>query len=146
MRPDDPSILYQVSTETPTRNWIGPVGAELSALGFGFLGLAAFLIPLLLAVAAWRRLRRQHGPLVFGRGLGGLLLVAAVPGLLQLALETVVWRGINIAAGGWFGEFVISNLERALGFVGTTLAGTRGRNFVEYEDPAVRSHVQTRWD
>lgn len=120
-RPTDPSLLHQVSTETPIRNWIGPVGAELSALGFGFLGLAAFLLPLLLGVAAWRRLRRQHSPLVFGRGLGGLLLIAAVPGLLQLALGTVTWRGIEVAAGGGFGVVIVDNLERALGFVGTTL-------------------------
>lgn len=119
-RPSDPSILHQVSVEVPIRNWIGPVGAELSALGFGFLGLATFLIPLLLAAAAYRRLKRQNRPMVFGRGLGGLLLIAAVPGLLQLALGTVRWRGLEIAAGGGMGVITVNNLERALGFVGTT--------------------------
>jgi len=119
-RPSDPSILHQVSAEVPIRNWIGLVGAELSALGFGFLGLATFLIPLLLAAAAYRRLKRQNRPLVFGRGLGGLLLIAAVPGLLQLALGTVRWRGLEIAAGGGMGVITVNNLERALGFVGTT--------------------------
>ncbi len=120
-RPDDPSLLHQTTGDASIRNWIGPVGAELSALGFGFLGLAAFLIPVLLGVAAWRRLKHQSGSLVFGRGLGGLLLVGAVPGLLQLALEMVRWRGVEIPAGGGLGVIIVENLEHALGFVGATL-------------------------
>ncbi|MFQ5526543.1 MAG: DNA translocase FtsK [Thermoanaerobaculia bacterium] len=120
-RPTDPSLLHQTTGEAVIRNWIGPVGAELSALGFGFLGLAAFLLPILLGVAAWRRLKRQTGPLVFGRGLGGVVLVAGVPGLLQLALGAVPWRGVDIAAGGGLGVIIVENLERTLGFVGATL-------------------------
>ena len=67
------------------------------------------------------KVKRRTSPLVFGRGLGGLLLVGAVPGLLQLALETIAWRGVDIAAGGGLGVVIVENLESALGFVGTTL-------------------------
>ncbi len=120
-RPDDPSLLFHASDGAAVRNWIGPFGAELSALAFGFLGLACFLLPLLLAVGAWRRLKKHQGPKVFGRGLGGLLLLAAVPGLLQLAIGTIRWRGIDIAAGGGLGAVIVSNLERTVGFAGAAL-------------------------
>jgi S-DNA-T family DNA segregation ATPase FtsK/SpoIIIE len=116
---DDSSVLHQSSESSAIRNWIGPVGAELSALGFGLLGLAALLLPFLLIVFGWRRLRIQTETSPFGRGLGGVLLLVTFPGLLQLTLENTLWRGISIASGGGLGILIADNLQKAVGFAGT---------------------------
>ena len=90
--PADPSLFHQTPEGTPIHNWIGQVGAELSALAFGLLGLTAFLLPALLLAFAWRRLRHHDGERVIGRGIGVLLLFASAPGLLQLALGRLGWH------------------------------------------------------
>lgn len=102
-----------------SRNWIGPAGAQVSALAFGFLGLTCFLVPLFLLVAGWRRLRRRGTARVVGRGLGSLLLLAALPGLCQLSLATVAWRGEAISAGGAAGSVVVSLLEERFNLAGS---------------------------
>jgi len=120
--PRDPSLLHQtVRPAGGIHNWIGPVGAEIAALGFGLLGLTAFLVPALLLVAAWRRLRPGGRQRVFGRGFGMLLLVVSAPGLLALALGTVAWRGSEIAAGGALGELAYEALAARLNVPGAAL-------------------------
>ena len=51
--PNDPS--WNVSAEGPTRNWIGPVGANVAGVLLQSFGLSAYLLPLLLFAAALRR-------------------------------------------------------------------------------------------
>src|SRR5262249_54126747 len=53
--PNDPS--WNAAGETAARNWIGAVGANVAAAMFQALGLAAYALPLLILVAAWRRFR-----------------------------------------------------------------------------------------
>src|SRR5215212_8596665 len=76
-RPDDPS--WNAAGQSATRNWIGPFGANLASVLFQFVGLAAYLLPLLLLAAAWRRFRtrRIRAPLSRVVGLVTLLLAAA---------------------------------------------------------------------
>jgi len=120
--PRDPSLLHQtVRPAGGIHNWIGPFGAEIAALGFGLLGLTAFLVPALLLVAAWRRLRPGSRQRVFGRGFGMLLLVVSAPGLLALALGTVAWRASEIAAGGALGELAYEALAARLNVPGAAL-------------------------
>ena len=120
--PADPSLLHQTpNPSTGIHNWIGQVGAEVSAMAYGLFGLTAFLLPLFLLVQAWRRLRGDGVERVFGRGLGVLLLLAATPGLLQLALGRVGWRGGDIEAGGAFGELAVGTLTSQLNVPGTML-------------------------
>ena len=116
---DDPSVLHQSTDAATIRNWIGPVGAELAALGFGLLGLAVLLLPLLLVVFGWRRLRVRDEAGSFGRGVGGVLLLLTFPGLLQLTLESTAWRGVAVDSGGFLGTLIADNLQRAVGFAGT---------------------------
>ncbi len=120
--PADPSLLHQ--TPQPSagiHNWIGQVGAEVAAMAYGLFGLTAYLLPLFLLVQAWRRLRGDGVQRVFGRGLGVLLLLAATPGLLQLALGRVGWRGGDVEAGGAFGELAVGTLTSQLNVPGTML-------------------------
>ncbi len=116
--PEDPSFLRQTTDAAEVSNPIGPVGAQIAAAAYGFLGLTALLVPVLVLLAGWRRLRRNVWPRVVGRGIGAVLLVASLPGLLQHSLGRVPWRGTPVPAGGALGEFLAATLERALGFTG----------------------------
>jgi DNA segregation ATPase FtsK/SpoIIIE, S-DNA-T family len=117
-RPDDASLFHVASDAAPSRNWIGPFGANLSALCFGFLGLSSLLLPVLCAVSALRRLRPRRQDKVVGRGFGTLVMLAALPALLQLVLGEVSWRGATLRSGGVAGFFVARFLESRLGLVG----------------------------
>ena len=51
--PNDPS--WNSAGASETHNWAGSIGANVAATAFQFIGLAAYLLPLLLFAAAWRR-------------------------------------------------------------------------------------------
>jgi S-DNA-T family DNA segregation ATPase FtsK/SpoIIIE len=118
-RPEDASLFHVSSDGVESHNWIGPFGANLSALCFGFLGLSSLLLPLFCAIAALRRLRPRRHSKVVGRGIGTLVVIAALPALLQLVVGEVVWRGTAMRSGGVGGYFVSRFLETRLGFVGS---------------------------
>jgi S-DNA-T family DNA segregation ATPase FtsK/SpoIIIE len=119
--PGDSSLFHELPHAAPSRNWIGPAGAEAAAVAFGFFGFSCFLLPLFLLVAGWRRLRRRGAARVVGRGFGSLLLLAALPGLCQLAAGGIAWRGETLAAGGAFGSVLVGLLDERLSFTGSLL-------------------------
>src|SRR5215216_7980888 len=55
--PNDPS--WNSAGGAETHNWAGAIGANVAATAFQFIGLAAYLLPLLLFAGAWRRFRRR---------------------------------------------------------------------------------------
>lgn len=110
--PLDPSWMHRTAeagSSAGVRNLVGPIGAQLSALAFALVGVVAFSLPGLLAFEAWRRLAPGEPERVRGRavGVGALLLV--LPGLVQLLLGPIAWRGVEVDAGGSLGV-VLSNL------------------------------------
>jgi len=118
--PQDPSLLHRVPEEgAHAHNWIGAVGAHISALAFGFFGLTCLLIPLFLLAAGWRRLRRRGAPKVVGRGFGALLLLASVPALLHIGFGRINWLDGSVAAGGAFGVLLTELLESRLDLAGS---------------------------
>ncbi|MCB1036692.1 MAG: DNA translocase FtsK 4TM domain-containing protein, partial [Acidobacteria bacterium] len=119
--PADPSAWHQAAEPARVHNWIGPVGAHVSDLLFGLFGLSSLLVPGLLLLSGWRRFRSSVKEAVVGRGFGGLILLATLPGLLQLLLGEFSWRGGTLDAGGGFGALVQRALETQLHFVGALL-------------------------
>src|SRR4051794_227956 len=117
--PQDPSLLHRVPEDARAHNWAGAVGAQVSAMAFGFFGLTCFLIPFFLLVSGWRRLRRRDAPRVVGRGFGAILLLASTPALLQIGFGRLVWQDGSIAAGGAFGVLLADFLQSRLNFPGT---------------------------
>ncbi len=118
--PQDPSLLHRVPEEGGrAHNWIGAVGAQISAMAFGFFGLTCLLIPLFLLVAGWRRLRRQGASKVVGRGFGAVLLLTAAPALFHIGLGRINWSDGSVAAGGAFGVLLTDLLESRLNLAGT---------------------------
>ncbi|MDX1998159.1 MAG: DNA translocase FtsK [Thermoanaerobaculia bacterium] len=119
--PLDQSLLFRstASLDTGARNLIGPVGANLSALAFGLVGLVSFLVPVFLLAAAWRRLRGRSPEGATLRMIGAAVVIFTLPALLDATVGTVPWRGAALAAGGAVGQVFASFLEARLNLTGT---------------------------
>ncbi len=116
--PSDPSFLHQSSAAREVRNQIGRFGAQVSAAGFGFLGITSLLLPLLLAGFGLRRLRKRPPLRVVGRGVGALLLTASLPGLVHLLQARIPWRGEALETGGAFGLLLGDGLAARMNLPG----------------------------
>src|SRR5215212_928616 len=81
--PNDPS--WNSAGGSETHNWAGSIGANVAATAFQFIGLAAYLLPLLLFAAAWRRFHTAaiHRPSM--RIVGLVILVVAASALLSIS-------------------------------------------------------------
>jgi S-DNA-T family DNA segregation ATPase FtsK/SpoIIIE len=120
--PDDPGFSY-TGGAAPIHNRIGVVGAWLSDVLFFLFGWPAYLLPLVLAIAAWGLQRRVQGISVSRvntavRVAGFVLLLAASCGL-----TTLHWQagGLRQTAGGVVGGLVGKGLASWLDFLGATL-------------------------
>ncbi len=121
--PHDPGFSF---TGEPGRvnNAIGPVGAWFADVLLFLFGRAAFLFPLMLALAGWVIYRAHNTPdiksrstLTF-RGIGFVLTLATSCGL-----ATLHWNGHGLpsTAGGVLGSLVGNGLASAFSFLGATL-------------------------
>jgi S-DNA-T family DNA segregation ATPase FtsK/SpoIIIE len=99
-------------------NLVGPVGANIAAIAFAIFGVPALLIPLLLAATAWRRFRGLDAAKIVGRGIGAGVLLLGLPALLQVVVGTVVWRQVELPAGGLVGDLLADFLSRYLNRTG----------------------------
>jgi DNA segregation ATPase FtsK/SpoIIIE, S-DNA-T family len=116
--PNDPS--WNSAGQTETRNWAGSIGANVAATGFQFIGLAAYLLPLLLFAAAWRRLHRNtiHRPWM--RLVGLVVLVVAASALLSISQLHPLFDS-SVQPGGLLGAVVAQGLASGLSNVGATV-------------------------
>ena len=116
--PNDPS--WNAAGETSAQNWIGTVGANVAAALFQSIGLAAYLIPLLVLAAAWRRFRarRINAPIL--RLMGLIVLVLSSAGLLALA-NIRPFFDASFNAGGLTGAVISRLLVSGLNTIGTVI-------------------------
>ncbi|MCP4663104.1 MAG: DNA translocase FtsK [bacterium] len=113
--PLDPSLLHQLGAGSDrTHNFVGPFGAQLAALFFSLLGLSSLLVPVLLGIAAWRRLSGREISRVKGRGIGIAAVLVSLPALLQLTIGEVLWRGELLHSGGAVGVILSDVLATRL--------------------------------
>jgi DNA segregation ATPase FtsK/SpoIIIE, S-DNA-T family len=116
--PNDPS--WNSAGGTETHNWAGAIGANVAATGFQLIGLAAFLLPLLLFAAALRRFHTAtiHRPLM---RIGGLvILVVAASALLSISHLRPLFDS-SVQPGGLLGAVVAQGLASGLSTVGATV-------------------------
>ena len=116
--PNDPS--WNSAGANDTHNWAGAIGANVAATAFQFIGLAAFLLPLLLFAAAWRRFRRNaiHHP--WTRIVGLLVLVIAASALLSISQVKPLFDA-SVQPGGLLGAVVSQGLASGLSNIGATV-------------------------
>jgi S-DNA-T family DNA segregation ATPase FtsK/SpoIIIE len=116
--PNDPS--WNSAGAAETHNWAGAIGANVAATAFQFIGLAAYLLPLLLFAAAWRRFHTAtiHRPLMRIAGL--LILVVSASALLSISHLRPLFDS-SVQPGGLLGAVVAQGLASGLSNVGATV-------------------------
>jgi S-DNA-T family DNA segregation ATPase FtsK/SpoIIIE len=116
--PNDPS--WNSAGQTQTQNWAGSIGANVAASAFQFIGLAAYLLPLLLFAAAWRQIHAStiHSP--WTRVVGLVILVVAAAALLSISQMHPLFDG-SVQPGGLLGAVVAQGLASGLNKVGATV-------------------------
>jgi S-DNA-T family DNA segregation ATPase FtsK/SpoIIIE len=120
--PDDPGFSY-TGNAAPIHNRIGVAGAWLADVMFFLFGWPAFLLPVVLAIAAWALQRRVQSLTVSRvntvvRVAGFVLLLVSSCGLTTLHWEAGMLRQ---TAGGVVGGLVGKGLAVWLDFLGATL-------------------------
>ena len=116
--PNDPS--WNSVGQHETQNWAGSSGANVAATVFQFIGIAGYLLPLLLFAAAWRRFRTRsiQGP--FTRIIGLVVLVVAASALLSISQLRPVFDS-SVRPGGLLGAVVAEGLASGLNRIGATV-------------------------
>jgi len=116
--PNDPS--WNAAGETGAHNWIGAIGANVSAAMFQAIGLAAYLLPFLLLAAAWRRFRSRRINAPLSRVTGLIVLVLSSSALLSLA-NIRPFFDASVNAGGLAGALIARALVAGLNTIGATI-------------------------
>ncbi|HEX7331177.1 MAG TPA: DNA translocase FtsK 4TM domain-containing protein [Pyrinomonadaceae bacterium] len=116
--PNDPS--WNSAGQAETQNWAGSIGANVAATAFQFIGLAAYLLPLLLFGAAWRRFHSSSGHHPWTRIAGLLVLVVAAAALLSISQMRPLFDA-SVQPGGLLGAVVAQGLASGLNNVGATV-------------------------
>jgi S-DNA-T family DNA segregation ATPase FtsK/SpoIIIE len=101
-------------------NLTGRVGAILADICLQGLGLAAFVLPILILGIAWKWLRSSEIDAPMLKVAGGVLLVASLGALFALGPD---WRPIagTLTAGGLVGTLLAAELTASLNRTGATL-------------------------
>jgi S-DNA-T family DNA segregation ATPase FtsK/SpoIIIE len=115
---NDPS--WNAAGQNVTRNWIGPLGANIAAGLFQFVGLAAYLLPLLLLAAAWRRFRTRRIRAPLSRIIGLVTLVMAAAALFAIFIVRPLFDA-SVPAGGLAGALISRVLVSGLSTTGATI-------------------------
>ena len=113
--PNDPS--WNSIGQTETHNWAGAIGANVAALLFQSIGLAAYLLPLLFLAAAWRRFKTLSFRAPFSRLLGVVLLTLAAASLLSISDIQPIFDS-SVQPGGLVGTLISRGLASGLNTVG----------------------------
>ncbi|HEX8749438.1 MAG TPA: DNA translocase FtsK [Pyrinomonadaceae bacterium] len=117
-RPNDPS--WNTASAAETHNLAGRVGANVADLLFQSVGLAAYLLPLLLLAAAWRRFRTRRIRAPLSRVTGLVTLVLSASALLALSsLGPLIDKSFR--PGGVAGTLIAEVLAGALNTVGASV-------------------------
>lgn len=102
----------QMPPNSPPRNLIGALGAWLGYLSFLSVGLAAFLLPIALALLGVAIARREREPSLRRLMLFGLSLVACSALLMQLLFGAPRTQYAPVGAGGWLGALAADGVLR----------------------------------
>src|SRR5688572_8375197 len=121
--PGDPGWSH-AGDAGPVRNTGGTIGAWIADIGFYFIGVSAYLMPMLLLFTSWRMARPEPADAIQieppFRLVGGVALVACSSALSQIHFAS---RDSELPAnaGGVFGQLLGRALEAGFGELGATL-------------------------
>lgn len=123
--PRDPGWSHY-AYQAKVNNWVGNFGAWIADYTVAWLGAAAFLLPLLVIVPAWRWLRRrqlgtlQQLPFILLRLFGATLMLISISALasLHVANESLEFP---FSAGGLSGQALSDFAVHWLNLIGATV-------------------------
>lgn len=116
--PNDPS--WNSAGQAKIQNWAGAIGANVAALLFQSIGLAAYLLPCLLLVAAWRCFKTRSFRAPFSRLLGLVLLTLSASALISISNINPIFDS-SVQPGGLMGTLISRGLASGLNTVGATV-------------------------
>ncbi|MFH1574805.1 MAG: DNA translocase FtsK 4TM domain-containing protein, partial [Acidobacteriota bacterium] len=108
------------AAQTRPHNLVGPLGARLADLGAQTFGLAAYTLPILLLLLAWKWLRSEALEAPAARALGAALFMLSLATLASVAPGWRVFGGA-VPAGGLAGTLLAEYLESVLNVAGTVV-------------------------
>ncbi|HET7710623.1 MAG TPA: DNA translocase FtsK [Thermoanaerobaculia bacterium] len=101
--PGDSSAFF-TSTSSTISNWIGYYGATVAWVFVNFLGFASVLFPAVLLIVGWKYFWGKEIEYLHTKLVGFIVLVVALPPLLDLTLGKIWYRGALISSGGYLGQ------------------------------------------
>lgn len=116
--PSDPS--WNSAGHSETRNWAGAIGANVAAGLLQSIGLAAYLLPVLLLAAAWSRFRTRNFRAPIYKVLGLVILTVAAAALLSISKIGPVFDS-SVQPGGLLGTLISRGLASGLNTAGATV-------------------------
>jgi S-DNA-T family DNA segregation ATPase FtsK/SpoIIIE len=119
-RPTDPSFNTVGAIGRPVHNWIGLIGASLSDLLLQLEGVAAFMIPLMLAALGWTWLRSRAAGSLGAKVSGVFLYLVFAPAIFGLMPGHLRWMHA-LPVEGLTGRLVVDSLVRYLNFPGAAI-------------------------
>lgn len=120
--PLDPSPVHASTLRDHPVNLAGPLGAALSAVLYGLLGVSVLILPPLGLVVGWRLLRGRDLAAPKAAAAGWALIVLALPGLIALLCSELPFRDGRIPCGGLVGRAETELLGGFMGPVGRLVA------------------------
>ena len=121
---DSRAGMWGDTSEAHIHNWVGPFGAAVSELFVDFLGLTAFLLPVMLGVLVFVMLGRRERSFGFWDGTSFLGLITSVTIMAHLLFPVVAFRGGEVRGGGFLGDVVGGGLVGWLSEPGTWIVAT----------------------
>ncbi len=116
--PNDAS--WNSAGQEGAHNLVGSVGAGLAQIMLQMIGVAAYLLPLLLLASAWRRFRTRRINAPLSRVMGLLLLIVASSALVSLSSMRPLVDG-SFQPGGLVGTLFARMLASGLNTVGAAV-------------------------
>jgi DNA segregation ATPase FtsK/SpoIIIE, S-DNA-T family len=119
--PSDPVWFFTTGAGRAPVNFVGRVGAFLSELSFQLFGYAAYLIPLVIAVAGWHYFWCQKPDAAYTKVTGATLLFACTSAFLSLVFAGTGTGAKSFHAGGSIGSWLAELLSDYLNRTGSII-------------------------
>ena len=118
--PADPSLNTASGAERPG-NWIGPIGAHLADLCYQTFGLAAWLLPAIVAIGGWAWFRRREWQAPGVHFAGYALMTVCVAAAASILTAARPYEGA-FEIGGAAGHLISTSLIGILNPAGSLMA------------------------
>ncbi len=118
--PTDPAWFFTTGGDQPV-NFAGRVGAFLSELSLQMVGYAAYLIPIVVAVAGWSYFWCQPLDAAYTKIVGAVLFVGCLSTFLGLMLAPAETAGRSVVPGGAIGTWLADLLAAYLNRTGSVI-------------------------